>query len=413
MTKAGMGRSKTGHSPSLPALRPRVRAMEEALRRSVESLDALRSIASALERAASERREEAARRGKKRRKTEKAISEIITRTIQEFRRAAGAVYPHLVGRVLRGIPTHRGLEGRYRRATGGSLEDDLRDDVEGAWMFLAKHVCEEYPQAIDNPHALERIRDLRESAERLRRHGLRGGRPAKARNWRHAGKCLRLVQEHIMFTKALQDAECAIEEIGRRLLDLSSSRQKRGVMNAWNAEMDFRRNDLNGRLALLRRDLEMRGAEKASAMEAVGAFFRRCPGLVPETVYVLRNAGSLITPVVKRETCELSAFELPDSRRALVISEISGNTGPSVTNAIECIVREAYVQVHDLPPISELVVIEHYGPRSYEHPIPENTWDLVTFKHSKPIDDPVWKRIQLDELLKLFGVAAVEELAAH
>lgn len=101
----------------------------------------------------------------------------------------------------------------------------------------------------------------------------------------------------------------------------------------------------------------------------------------------------------------------PGDHHVVVISELPGNTGQSVTNAIEQLAGE--VILTNALPSSETVFIEHYPAES--HPPEKETFDLVTFSNRDPepvlragvwkveLGEPEWARIDRETVETLVG----------
>ncbi len=94
--------------------------------------------------------------------------------------------------------------------------------------------------------------------------------------------------------------------------------------------------------------------------------------------------------------CDLKLIDA-DGQKILLVTERCYNTGPSVTNAIEHVVTAAYEQLgNKLPPLAELLIVEHYDELSYKgREDVEPTFDVVRFQREKPLDGPVWTPLHL------------------
>jgi len=90
--------------------------------------------------------------------------------------------------------------------------------------------------------------------------------------------------------------------------------------------------------------------------------------------------------------CRIERNALPDRRTLVIVEEVVGNPGMSVTNAIEAIAAQLS-QALDIPP-GKMVIVEHYE-RRWEEPGTDH-WDLVTFNQGgaptwTPLDAAAWK----------------------
>ncbi len=111
--------------------------------------------------------------------------------------------------------------------------------------------------------------------------------------------------------------------------------------------------------------------------------------------------------------CRVRIYEPPaeGDHHVVVLTEIPGNTGQSVTNAIEQLAGE--VILANALPSTQTVVIEHYPAES--HPPEKETFDLVTFEHANPepvlragvwkveLGEPEWKRVDRKTVETLVG----------
>lgn len=85
--------------------------------------------------------------------------------------------------------------------------------------------------------------------------------------------------------------------------------------------------------------------------------------------------------------CDAETF-LHNGQIVVVFTEIPSNPGPSVTNAIECIIAQ-FCKLKDLIP-NETVFIERYD----SHP---NDLDLVTLVNELGEEKPRWQRLSEEE----------------
>ena len=110
--------------------------------------------------------------------------------------------------------------------------------------------------------------------------------------------------------------------------------------------------------------------------------------------------------------CKLEVVQLPDGVQVLIATERCYNPGPSVTNAIEHIVQEAYRQLSEiLNPLEQLIIIEHYDRLSYRKGEDrEHRFDLVTFQKTNPFSEPVWKHMQQERVRELLGALTPESM---
>lgn len=84
--------------------------------------------------------------------------------------------------------------------------------------------------------------------------------------------------------------------------------------------------------------------------------------------------------------CDVETF-LHEDQTIVVFTEISGNPGPSVTNAIECIIAQ-YCKAKDLNP-DDAFFIERYD----SHP---DDLDLVTLGNEFGELKPHWQRLSTE-----------------
>lgn len=96
--------------------------------------------------------------------------------------------------------------------------------------------------------------------------------------------------------------------------------------------------------------------------------------------------------------CELKVYVHDKKHEAVVIfCEVPSNQGTSVTNAAE----------HLASVVHEKVIGYNYKPESVtwvEHYPDSDTFDLVSFKTSRPYTMPAWTRSSREEVEKLVGV---------
>ena len=85
----------------------------------------------------------------------------------------------------------------------------------------------------------------------------------------------------------------------------------------------------------------------------------------------------------------------------VIMTELAGNTGASVTNSCEYIAQQ-YTKQHGLS-VDSLIFIERYNSNSYKYPLPNKEYSpvytLVTFTESNTIRGkltPHWERLTDD-----------------
>ncbi len=109
----------------------------------------------------------------------------------------------------------------------------------------------------------------------------------------------------------------------------------------------------------------------------------------------------------KAACCWIEAIALKDRRVAVFATERADNPGMSITNAIELLAAAVCKLLHISP--SDLVLIEHYDPRSYHDMERAETFDLITFESTGPdgnaaFASPSWRRMTVIDWLDL-GIA--------
>ncbi len=124
-------------------------------------------------------------------------------------------------------------------------------------------------------------------------------------------------------------------------------------------------------------------------------------------------ASDYAHPTPHKGRCRVRIYE-PEAEgdhHVVVLTEIPGNTGQSVTNAIEQLAGE--VILANALPSTETVVIEHYPVEA--HPPAPETFDLVTFEHADPeqvlragvwvieLGAPSWLRVDRETVETLVG----------
>lgn len=85
--------------------------------------------------------------------------------------------------------------------------------------------------------------------------------------------------------------------------------------------------------------------------------------------------------------CDVDMFD-DQGQTVVVFTEIRGNPGPSVTNAIECIISQ-YSKMRDLTP-EDTLFIERYE----SHPL---DLDAVSIVNEFGEEKPIWKRLSQDQ----------------
>lgn len=100
---------------------------------------------------------------------------------------------------------------------------------------------------------------------------------------------------------------------------------------------------------------------------------------VSEERFVYRNELKVVG------FCDAEVF-LYNGQTVVVFTEIQANPGPSVTNAIECIIAQ-FCKAKDLDP-DDILVIERYA----SHP---DDLDLVTL--AREYNTPSWRRLTDEE----------------
>ena len=99
-------------------------------------------------------------------------------------------------------------------------------------------------------------------------------------------------------------------------------------------------------------------------------------------------------------TCRLRLYEGTGRPPVAVVTELARNLGLSITNGAEYVWR-ALAQRLDT---THFVLIEHYGPESFDHPHEPDTFDVVTVDAA---GEPSWRPISVEQLHQLLGGAAL------
>ena len=109
------------------------------------------------------------------------------------------------------------------------------------------------------------------------------------------------------------------------------------------------------------------------------AGLRQEPGPPRMMRSVMHLASDYIHTTPRKGRCRVRIFEPDDDRDApvIVLTELKGNPGQSVTNAAEGLVAAVLAQNRIMPPA---VVIEHYEDGARGTPQDPHTFDLVLFE---------------------------------
>jgi hypothetical protein len=103
----------------------------------------------------------------------------------------------------------------------------------------------------------------------------------------------------------------------------------------------------------------------------------------------------------KEGACRIRVYDTPKGPLVLM-SEVQGNPGPSVTNAAEFIVK----QVSGRLGLKEAIFVEHYDGNSYDTGRDAIDFDLVTINDGTPN----WKHLRAEDMEELIGIVAMDEL---
>jgi hypothetical protein len=91
--------------------------------------------------------------------------------------------------------------------------------------------------------------------------------------------------------------------------------------------------------------------------------------------------------------CRLRLYRCPDGTPLAVVTELAENRGHSVSNAAEHVWRALALRLDT----TRFVLVEHYGPESYEAGRKGETFDVVTIENGQPR----WRRTSAGDLREL------------
>lgn len=111
----------------------------------------------------------------------------------------------------------------------------------------------------------------------------------------------------------------------------------------------------------------------------------------------------------KKSQCKLDIWKIKNGKLLVMFTELSTNTGPSITNFAEGLATNAYYEVleklfEDIK-IQDLIFIEHYNKDSYKDIESTETFKLVNFtianekekKRGILFKDPKWQPVDIKD----------------
>ena len=103
--------------------------------------------------------------------------------------------------------------------------------------------------------------------------------------------------------------------------------------------------------------------------------------------------------------CRLRVWEEEGRPPVVAFSQLPDYNGPSVTNRIERLAWETYVQMGQ--PASGITVVQHYpdrGPWRKGKPARPGTVDVVTFtRAAQGFESPCWQPVSKEEITAITG----------